>query len=87
MIFLYSILEYIIIGLKGFDMPLYEYRCKACGHQFEKMTRFNEVQMKPTCPECESEETEKKLSIFAKSGLSSGNSQSSSSCSSTGGFS
>ncbi len=68
-------------------MPLYEYRCKNCGHEFEKMVRFSEALVSPHCPVCESEETEKKLSIFATGGPVNGKSSGAGSCSSKGGFS
>jgi putative FmdB family regulatory protein len=30
-------------------MPIYEYRCRACNHQFEKLVKVDET---PPCPEC-----------------------------------
>ena len=41
-------------------MPIYEYRCKSCAHEFETLVRG---EMTPQCPECESEELEKLLSL------------------------
>ena len=35
-------------------MPLYEYRCKQCGHQFEKIQSFSAPDEK-VCPVCEGE--------------------------------
>lgn len=35
-------------------MPLYEYRCKACGHQFEKIQSFSAPEEKE-CPVCKGE--------------------------------
>ena len=35
-------------------MPLYEYRCKKCGHQFEKIQSFSAPDEKE-CPECTGE--------------------------------
>jgi putative FmdB family regulatory protein len=32
-------------------MPLYEYKCKKCGHQFEKIQKFSDKMVKK-CPEC-----------------------------------
>jgi putative FmdB family regulatory protein len=32
-------------------MPLYEYRCEACGHQFEKIQRFSDEPI-TVCPSC-----------------------------------
>jgi putative FmdB family regulatory protein len=49
-------------------MPLYEYRCQTCGHEFEKMVRFSEAALNPVCPSCESEKTAKKISMFAAYG-------------------
>ena len=43
-------------------MPIYEYACRACGHEFETLVRGSE---KPSCAKCESGELEKKLSVFA----------------------
>ncbi len=43
-------------------MPIREYACRACGHEFETLVRGAEV---PVCPKCESEKLEKKLSVFA----------------------
>jgi putative FmdB family regulatory protein len=49
-------------------MPLYEYRCQKCGHEFEKMVRFSEASLSPVCPNCSSQETGKKISLFATHG-------------------
>jgi putative FmdB family regulatory protein len=35
-------------------MPLYEYRCKACGHRFEKIQSFSAPDEKE-CPACQGE--------------------------------
>ena len=32
-------------------MPLYEYKCKKCGHRFEKIQKFSDNPIKK-CPEC-----------------------------------
>jgi putative FmdB family regulatory protein len=45
-------------------MPLFEYACRACGHEFEYLTRADRT---PTCPSCAGAELEKKLSVFAVS--------------------
>ena len=31
-------------------MPLYEYRCKMCGHEFEQMMKMSESHIRPPCP-------------------------------------
>lgn len=33
-------------------MPLYEYKCKKCGHQFEKIQKFSDPMVKK-CPKCQ----------------------------------
>jgi len=42
-------------------MPIFEYKCQACSHQFEKIVRHGE---KPeACPECGAAQLEQLLSI------------------------
>ena len=41
-------------------MPIYEYRCPECGHDFDKIMKFGADA--PPCPECGHEKTEKKVS-------------------------
>jgi len=43
-------------------MPLYEYVCRACGHEFEALVRGGNV---PPCPACKSPNLERLLSHFA----------------------
>ncbi len=47
-------------------MPVYEYRCTACGSDFSylKLKAADE----PACPKCESKKVEKKISSFSCSG-------------------
>ncbi len=46
-------------------MPVYEYRCDACGELFEKTETFAEHQAgKPRCPKCESENVSRRFSTF-----------------------
>jgi len=33
-------------------MPIYEYRCPGCGHEFEEMRRMSESGGGACCPEC-----------------------------------
>ena len=45
-------------------MPLYDFHCGACGHEFEALVRHNDV---PECPACHSRTLERLLSSFAVS--------------------
>ena len=46
-------------------MPLYEYRCRACGERFEILQRLGEDGDKLTCPRCGEVRPERVLSTFA----------------------
>jgi putative FmdB family regulatory protein len=41
-------------------MPIFEYECRGCGHEFELLVRTGDV---PACPACRSQELEKLLSL------------------------
>lgn len=41
-------------------MPIYEYRCESCEHEFETLVLGQE---KPECPSCQSQELERLLSL------------------------
>jgi putative FmdB family regulatory protein len=43
-------------------MPIFEYLCKECHHQFESIVNGK---AKPVCPACKSRRLEKQLSVFA----------------------
>ncbi len=46
-------------------MPLYEYRCDACGALFERLRRMQEADEALSCPKCESSSVKRQLSTFA----------------------
>ncbi|MFN3928115.1 MAG: FmdB family zinc ribbon protein [Thermoflexus sp.] len=46
-------------------MPLYEYRCRACGTEFEQLVRWNTPTEEIECPHCGRREAEKRMSRFA----------------------
>jgi putative FmdB family regulatory protein len=50
-------------------MPLYEYRCLACGHEFELLVLSSSPHR--ACPSCAGESIERMLSTFAVSSESS----------------
>ena len=44
-------------------MPFYEYRCRLCGHEFEQLVLPGRTP--GGCPNCESQDLERLLSLFA----------------------
>ena len=46
-------------------MPIYEYRCTACRHEFEELIRSAEASQRVRCPACGASEIERKLSVFS----------------------
>lgn len=42
-------------------MPIYEYQCKACGHEFESLQRISDEPLKD-CPKCSAPELQKLIS-------------------------
>lgn len=61
-------------------MPLYEYRCDACGRTFEELRSSSDADEAIECPSCESRQTARKLSRFASGASSSGSAKGGSSC-------
>ena len=47
-------------------MPIYDFHCRACGHEFEALVRPQD-QEPPRCPSCQSVDLERLLSSFAVS--------------------
>lgn len=45
-------------------MPIYEYRCPDCGHEFERIQSFRDDPIKD-CPKCEGTGVKKKISLSA----------------------
>ena len=50
-------------------MPLYEYQCRACEHQFELLVRES---TNLACPKCAATELSKQMSVFAVSAPAAG---------------
>ena len=42
-------------------MPIYEYACSACGHQFEEWQKINDKPVR-TCPKCKAKKVERLIS-------------------------
>ncbi len=71
-------------------MPIYEYECKDCKHQFEVLTTQSQQTENVKCPQCQSTDVVKKMSASSvRIGSSAPSSLGSASpgCSSTSGFS
>jgi putative FmdB family regulatory protein len=45
-------------------MPLYDFRCRGCGHEFEALVRPQDASP-PCCPACAATDLEQLLSTFA----------------------
>ena len=69
------------------SVPIYEYYCPDCDVEFEKLVRLAEANTVQDCPECGGRHTQKKLSVFATSGGSTGTGAAASSCGGGGRFS
>ena len=45
-------------------VPIYEYQCKECGKEFEKLVRSISTAPKVECPHCGGKEVKKAFSLF-----------------------
>jgi len=43
-------------------MPIYDYKCRGCGHQFEELVKLGQT---PPCPECDGRDLERLISLPA----------------------
>ena len=43
-------------------MPIFEYKCRGCGNEFEALVRKSDT---PSCPECKATDLERLLSLPA----------------------
>ncbi len=68
-------------------MPIYEWKCKGCGHQFEAITSMSEDGSAVQCPKCRETGAEKQMSACAPCGPKSGGSGGGCGHSHSGGFS
>jgi len=46
-------------------MPIFEYLCRACRHEFETLVNGSSA---PECPACRSQDLARRLSVFAVGG-------------------
>lgn len=50
-------------------MPTYEYTCRNCNEDFDMFFKtFANADQNPLCPKCNSENTERLMSVFASTG-------------------
>lgn len=49
-------------------MPMYEYRCQACGEQYEQLRRMSEADQDLECPHCGSPRVERQVSACSIGG-------------------
>jgi putative FmdB family regulatory protein len=52
-------------------MPIYEYRCPACGKLTEVFQRTSKGELPPSCPSCGHDKMERQFSCFSSSSGSS----------------
>jgi len=53
-------------------MPIYEYRCRRCGIEFERLRPMDRADDPGPCPQCGATEIERCLSTFASFSRSGG---------------
>ena len=53
-------------------MPIYEFKCKNCGHEFEIITRASASKEDVTCPKCQTKNPDRLMSSFSAGSASSG---------------
>ncbi|HEU20210.1 MAG TPA: zinc ribbon domain-containing protein [Deltaproteobacteria bacterium] len=61
-------------------MPIYEYKCKNCDHEFEMIVFSGSDDKDIECPECGKKKAEKMISKTARSGGGCADSCSATSC-------
>jgi putative FmdB family regulatory protein len=52
-------------------VPLYEFKCKDCGKEFESYRRLTDAGKEEACPVCGSRAERMRISLFSTSGSSS----------------
>lgn len=52
----------------GFPVPIYEFRCRECGHRFEKLCPMGEDGKNLQCPKCGAGTPKRIMSAFSAQG-------------------
>jgi len=68
-------------------MPIYEYKCDACGEQFERIVFASDADEPVECPSCGKKKTKRLLSSFSCSSSDGLGAALTAGCGSSGGFS
>ena len=68
---LFSGLDFARNFALAFSVPIYEYRCSACGHGFEALVASSQAPA-PVCPQCGAARPAKQFSTFAAAGAPAG---------------
>jgi len=58
--------------IEGESMPIYEFRCAECDHQFSLLLPMSQSNAEHACPRCQSPSARRLISSFAALGSSSG---------------
>ncbi|MCX5851117.1 MAG: zinc ribbon domain-containing protein [Deltaproteobacteria bacterium] len=53
-------------------MPIYEYHCRQCGHEFEMLRQASEKDSSVKCPHCGRKKAKKMMSLFGGGGVRTG---------------
>ena len=51
--------------MRGSGVPIYEYRCRECGEQFERLVSMSAADLPQACRQCGAEPVERLFSSFA----------------------
>ncbi|MBI5764879.1 MAG: zinc ribbon domain-containing protein [Planctomycetes bacterium] len=46
-------------------MPMFEFTCAECEHEFEELVRSRGSDLKIACPKCASKKVDRKFSVFS----------------------
>jgi putative FmdB family regulatory protein len=49
-------------------MPIYEYKCKSCGEEFDALRRLRDDDRDVECPKCHERNAQRKISLSAFEG-------------------
>jgi putative FmdB family regulatory protein len=59
-------------AIQGLVMPIYEFRCAECGHQFSLLRPMSQSGAEGTCPRCNAPGARRLISTFAAVGVATG---------------